>query len=107
MVPHPVCRCGVHRRPFDRRYVLTTRKDGSMRIDASADALWTRKPAPAPSLNLGVGGLAPLGLGDNVLAALFTPPSPRSGLAALPYLDDPLARALGLGAFLDPIPQKR
>jgi beta-lactamase superfamily II metal-dependent hydrolase len=107
--------------PFDRRYVFTTRKDGSMRIDASADGRWTlipvtvrdwpRKPAPAPSLNFGLGGLAHLGLGDNALAALFTPPPTpstrqRSGLGALPYLDDPLARALGLGAF-QPIPQKR
>jgi hypothetical protein len=108
--------------PFDRRYVLTTRKDGSMRIDASADGRWTlipvtvrdwpRKPAPAPSLNFGLSGLAHLGLGDNALAALFTPPPTppptrqRSGLGALPHLDDPLARALGLGAF-HPIPQKR
>ena len=30
--------------PFDRRYVLTTRKDGSMRIDVSADGRWTFFP---------------------------------------------------------------
>jgi beta-lactamase superfamily II metal-dependent hydrolase len=109
--------------PFERRYVLTTRKDGSMGIDANADGRWTlvpvtvrdwpRKPVPAPSLTFGLGGLAHRGLGDNVLAALFTPPPPPpptnylAGLGARPYLDDPLARALGLGAFLDPIPHKR
>jgi hypothetical protein len=100
--------------------VLTTRKDGSMRIDANADGRWTlvpvtvrdwpRKPVPAPSLNFGLGGLAHRGLGDNALAALFTPPPPTNYLAGLgvrPYLDDPLARALGLGAFLEPIPHKR
>ena len=44
------------------------------------------------------------------LAPLFTPPPPTNylaGLATRPYLEDPLARALGLRAFLDPIPQKR
>jgi len=65
--------------PFERRYVLTTRKDGSMRIDANADGRWTlvpvtvrdwpRKPVPAPSLNFGLDALPPLSFGDNVLAA--------------------------------------
>jgi hypothetical protein len=92
-----------------------------MRIDANADGRWTlvpvtvrdwsRKPVPAPSLNFGLDALPPLGFGDNALAALLTPPPPPTnrlaGLGARPYLDDPLARALGLGAFLDPVPQKR
>src|SRR5262245_13508133 len=108
--------------PFERRYVMTTRKDGSMRIDANADGRWTlvpvtvrdwpRKPVPAPSLNFGLSGLPDLGRADNALAALLTPLPPTTtnclaGLNARRYFDDPLARALGLGAFLDPIPQKR
>ena len=107
--------------PSERRHVLTTRKDGSMRIDANADGRWNllpitvrdwpRKPLPAPSLNLGLNALPPLGFGNNALAALLTPTPPPTGrLAGLgprPYLNDPLARALGLGAVPDPVPQKR
>src|SRR5262249_26928802 len=103
------------------RFNRHARADGSMRIDANADGRWTlvpvtvrdwrRNPLPAPPLNFALDALPPLSFGDNALAALLTPPPPPTnrlaGLGARPYLDDPLARTLGLGGFLDPVPQKR
>ena len=60
--------------PNERRYVATTRKDGSMRIDVTAEGRWTiqrttvrdwprTKPPPRPRFDLG--SLAALGLGEN------------------------------------------
>jgi len=98
--------------PLERRYVATTRKDGSMRLDIDAAGRWTiqrvnvrdwqRKPptsAPVPEF----GALsALLGSGQNLfgsgLSLASTPPG--SGLDALGLLntrDDPISRALGLG----------
>jgi hypothetical protein len=112
-----------------RRYVATTRKDGSMRIDVDAAGRWwsrrvlvrdwPRNPIPAPPREPGLGALAALGLGHNPLApgvdallSAFSPlPVPsKSGpnLGALLTIDDdPLSRALGLASLLAPSPTKR
>jgi beta-lactamase superfamily II metal-dependent hydrolase len=67
----------------ERRYVATTRNDGSMRIDVTADGRWTiqrvtvrdwlRSTTPSqPQLDLGA--LAALSLGQNPLAPSLTGP---------------------------------
>jgi hypothetical protein len=96
----------------ERRYVATTRKDGSMRIDVTADGRWTiqrvtvldwpRTTAPSrPQLDLGA--LAALGFGENPLArgvgGLLShwPPPALKPAFGLPNTDeDPLLKALGL-----------
>jgi beta-lactamase superfamily II metal-dependent hydrolase len=107
----------------ERRYVATTRKDGSMRIDVTADGRWTiqrvtvsdwpRKTTPAkPQPDLGA--LAGLGWGQNPfppgLSGLLSqwPPSPPSkpALGLLNADEDPLLKAFGL-APLVPYPAKR
>jgi beta-lactamase superfamily II metal-dependent hydrolase len=98
--------------PLDRRYVATTRKDGSMRLDIDVAGRWTiqrvnvrdwqRKP-PTPAPAPGFGALsALLGSGQNLFGSSlsFASTPPGSGLDALGLLntcDDPLSRALGLG----------
>src|SRR5262249_38980686 len=108
----------------ERRYVATTRKDGAMRIDATAEGRWTiqrvtvrdwpRTTAPSKS-QLGLGALAALGLGDNpvvpgvsdLLSHWPASPKPTLGLlSALNTEEDPLLRALGL-LPLPPYPAKR
>jgi hypothetical protein len=100
----------------ERRYVATTRKDGSMRIDVTADGRWTiqsmtvrdwpRTTTP-PKPQLGLGALAALGFGENPLApgvggplSHFPPPAPPKptlGLLNARNTDeDPLLKALGL-----------
>jgi len=120
-------RCtGAVFKTHERRYVATTRKDGSMRIDVSADGRWSiervtvrdwlRTPtAPQPQLDLGA--LAALGLGYNPLAPGVsdllakwppTPPKPALGLLDLQNTNqDPLLKALGLVPFATPYPTKR
>jgi beta-lactamase superfamily II metal-dependent hydrolase len=115
--------------PNMRRYVATTRKDGSMRIDVDAAGRWwirrvlvrdwPRNPIPASPRRSGLGALASLGFGHNplapganVLLSAFStppvPPKPEPSLGALLSIDnDPLARALGLGSLLAPTPVKR
>jgi beta-lactamase superfamily II metal-dependent hydrolase len=98
----------------ERRYVATTRKDGSMRIDVRADASWTiervavrdwpRSTAP-PQPPLDLGALTALGLGQNPLAPgvggllshlLPVPPTPSLGLLNPPNTDeDSVLKALG------------
>lgn len=113
--------------PGERRYVATTRKDGSMRIDVDTAGRWwiervtvrdwPRNPTPATLREPGLGALAALGFGRNpwtpgfsdLLSAFSAPPvpsKPQSGLGAL-IEDDPLARTLGLGSLLAPTPTKR
>jgi hypothetical protein len=70
----------------ERRYVATTRKDGSMRIDVTAEGQWTiervtvrdwpRRTSPFRS-QLNLGAVAAFGVGQNPLA---------SGLACNPRL---------------------
>jgi hypothetical protein len=115
--------------PNMRRYVATTRKDGSMRIDVDAAGRWwirrvpvrdcPRNPIPAPPRQSGLGALAsfvfahnPLASGANALLSAFSPlsvpPKPEPNLGALLNIDDdPLSRALGLGSLLAPTPVKR
>jgi hypothetical protein len=107
----------------ERRYVATTRKDGSMRIDVTADGRWTiqrvtvrdwpRATTPSqPQLDLGA--LAALGFGENPLApslggllSHWPPPAPPEPPYGLPNTDeDPLLNALGL-LSLTPYPTKR
>jgi beta-lactamase superfamily II metal-dependent hydrolase len=107
--------------PLERRYVATTRKDGSMRLDIDAAAGrwtiqrvtvrdWQRKP-PTPAPVPEYGALNAL-LGQHLFGsglASFTSTQPGSGLDAFGSLykqDDPLSRALGLGA-LSPFLTKR
>jgi len=118
--------------PRERRYVMTTRNDGSMLIDVAPDGHWvlqpvkvrdwSRKPTLAlPSPNFNLGALALLGL-DQIplsqgLGALLAQPrplaaSPRNALnlESLAYpndRDDPLSRALGLAPLLSPMPVTR
>ena len=99
----------------ERRYVATTRKDGSLRVDVTADGRWTIQRVtvrdwprtPAPSLpQLGLGALAALSPGYNPLApgvsdllAQWPPPSPKPAPGLLDLLnanEDPLLKALGL-----------
>jgi hypothetical protein len=115
--------------PNMRRYVATTRKDGSIRIDVDAAGRWWIRrvlvrdwplsPIPAPPRQSGLGALASLGLdhnplapGANALLSAFSPlpvPSkPEVNLGALLNIGgDPLSRALGLGSLLAPTPGKR
>jgi len=115
--------------PDVRRYVATTRKDGSMRIDVDAAGQWwirrvlvrdwPRDPIPAMQPQPGLGALASLGLGHNALtpgvsgllsafSPLPAPPKPGSSLVDLLSInEDPLSRALGLGSLLAPTPRKR
>jgi hypothetical protein len=110
----------------ERRYVATTRKDGAMRIDVTADGRWTIKRTTvrdwprttAPSKpQLGLGALAALGFGENPLVPGISgllsrwpppaPPKPTLGLLnALNTEKDPLLRALGFLPLL-PYPAKR
>ena len=111
--------------PGARRYVATTRKDGSMRIDVDAAGRWSigrvlvrdwpRSPIPAPPREAGLGALASLGLDHNPLAALLSafsplpaPSEPELNLRGLLNIEeDPLSRALGLGSLLAPTPGRR
>ena len=85
----------------ERRYVATTRKDGSMRIHVTADGRWTiqrvtvrdwpRTTAPSQP-QLGLGALAALSPGYNPLApglsnlfAQWPPPSPNPALGLLHF----------------------
>ena len=100
----------------ERRYVATTRKDGSMRIDVTADGRWTiqrvtvrdwpRKPTPSQP-QLGLGALAALSFGQNPfgpgLGGLLShlpspaPTQPTLGLLNTPNTEeDSLLAALGL-----------
>jgi beta-lactamase superfamily II metal-dependent hydrolase len=97
----------------ERRYVATTRKDGSMRIDVTAGGRWTiqrvtvrdwpRSNTPS-QLQFGLGALAALGFGENPLApglggllSHWPPPAPPKPPFGLPNTDeDPLLKALGL-----------
>ena len=107
----------------ERRYVATTRNDGSMRIDVTADGRWTiqrvtvrdwpRSTTPSqPQLDLGA--LAALGLGHEPFApslsgllSQWPPPAPPKPPFGLPNSDeDPLLKALGL-VPLTPYPTKR
>jgi len=103
---------------LERRYVATTRKDGSMRLDIDANQWtiqrvnvrnWQRKP-PTPARVPEFGALSTLfGSGQNSFGAGLAAFAPASGLDALGLLnkhDDPLSRALGLGA-LSPFLTKR
>jgi hypothetical protein len=104
------------------RYVATTRKDGSMNIDVTADGRWTiqrvtvrdwpRTTTP-PKPQLGLGALAAFGFGENPLVpgvgGLLShwPPKPTLGLLnALKTDEDSLLKALGL-LPLKPYPAKR
>jgi hypothetical protein len=107
------------------RYVATTRKDGSMRIDVdAAGRWWIQRVAvrdwprnPAPAIQPGLVALAGLGFGQNVLtpgesgllSALSPPPAPSgSSLADLLNInDDPLSGALGLASPFAPMLRKR
>lgn len=113
---------------LERRYVATTRKDGSMRVDVDATGRWwiqripvrdwSRKPIPAPPPEPGLGALAALGLGHSLsppgvsalLSALSSPPMPSKSELNLGTLlnvgDDPLSRAIGLGAARSPTSRK-
>ena len=98
----------------ERRYVATTRKDGSMRIDVTADGRWTiqrvtvrdwpRTTTP-PKPQLDPGALAALGFRENPMApgvggllSHWPPPAPPNltlGLLnALNTDEDPLVKAL-------------
>ena len=103
---------------LERRYVATTRKDGSMRLDIDANQWtiqrvkvsdWPRKlPTPVPAPEFGALGV-PFGLGHSSFGAGFASFAPGSGLDRIGLLnthDDPLSRALGLGA-LSPFLTKR
>jgi hypothetical protein len=100
----------------ERRYVATTRKDGSMRIDVTADGRWTiqrttlrdwpRTTAP-PQPQLGLGALAALSFGQNPLypgvgglLSHWPPPAlPQPALGLLNTLntdEDPVLKALGV-----------
>jgi hypothetical protein len=100
-----------------RRYVATTRKDGSMRIDVTTEGRWTIQPltvrdwprtASPPKPHLGLGALAAFGFGENPLApgvgglvlhcTPSAPPKPTTTglLNALNADEDPLLKALGL-----------
>ena len=103
----------------ERRYVATTRRDGSMRIDVTADGSWiiqripvsdwprtTARPQPQHDL----GALVALSFGQNQLVPGVggllshwpppTPPKPTLGLLNMPNTDeDPLLKAFGLLPF--------
>jgi len=107
---------------LERRYVATTRKDGSMRLDIDAAGRWTiqrvkvrdwQRKSSAPAKTPGFGALsALLGSDQNPFGMglpSFAPTPPRSGLDALGFLnaqDDPISRAFGLGP-LSPFSTKR
>jgi beta-lactamase superfamily II metal-dependent hydrolase len=115
--------------PGARRYVATTRRDGSMRIDVDTAGQWSigrvlvrdwpRNPIPAAPVEPGIGALTSLGLGHNPLApganallSAFSPQpaplKPEPNLGALLNIDDDLlSRALGLGSLLAPTLAKR
>jgi hypothetical protein len=107
----------------ERRYVATTRKDGSMRIDVTVDGRWTiqrvavrdwPRTTTASQPQSDLGALAALGLGRNPLApslsdllSQWPPPAPPSPPFGLPSTgEDPLLKALGL-VPLTPYPTKR
>jgi beta-lactamase superfamily II metal-dependent hydrolase len=107
---------------FDRRYVATTRKDGSMRIDVEPDGRWRihrvtvrdwpTKPVsvPRPSvdwLSALTPSFNPLSPGGNLLAGLPFPDPDTNALARLTRDDDPLARALGLSPISALLAMKR
>jgi hypothetical protein len=98
--------------PLERRYVATTRKDGSMTLNIDASGNWTiqrvkvrdwpRKPRTPASVPEFDALSALLGSSQNLFGSglSFAPTSPGSGLDASGLLnkhDDPLSRALGLG----------
>lgn len=107
--------------PLERRYVATTRKDGSMRLDVDTAGRWTiqrfkvrdwqrKPPTPTPVPEFGALS-ALLGSGQNPFGSglSFASTPPRSGLDTFGLLnkhDDPLSRALGLGP-LSPFLTKR
>lgn len=76
--------------PFERRYVMTTRKDGSMRIDVGQDGRWLltpvqvrqfRRSSAGTTTNLGVSALA--GLSSNSLGVALGVQPPLSSLLRL------------------------
>jgi hypothetical protein len=97
---------------LERRYVATTRKDGSMMLDIDAAGRWTirrvkvrgwqrKPPTPAPVRKFGTLNTL-LSSSQNSFGASLASFVPGSGLDALGLLnmhDDPLSRALGLGAL--------
>jgi beta-lactamase superfamily II metal-dependent hydrolase len=103
---------------LERRYVATTRKDGSMRLDVDTAGRWTIQPVkvqdwprtlPKPALAPDFGALSALSFGQPLFGsgpASFTPGSGLDALGLLNAHDDPLSRALGLGA-LSPFLTKR
>lgn len=107
----------------ERRYVATTRKDGSIRIDVTADGGWTIQRVTVrdwprtttlsqPQLDLGA--LAALGFGHNPFAPSLSgllsqwppPPPPTPSFGMLNADEDSLLKALGL-LPLTPYPTKR
>jgi beta-lactamase superfamily II metal-dependent hydrolase len=107
----------------ERRYVATTRKDGSMRIDVTADGRWTiqrvtvrdwpcKTTRPQPQLDLGaLAGLSfgqhPLAPGLSGLLSHWPPhPPPKPALGLVNTDEDAVLRALGLLSST-PYPTKR
>jgi beta-lactamase superfamily II metal-dependent hydrolase len=118
--------------PSQRRYVMTTRKDGSMQIDVQSNGAWTlvpvtvrdwpRKQSQESPWNFGLGSLAPMDFNRNMLAPSLTEilsqtapsnalakPSPPLG-ELLGYLNadnSHLATPFSLSPLLPPFPTKR
>jgi beta-lactamase superfamily II metal-dependent hydrolase len=107
--------------PNERRYVATTRKDGSMKLDIDIDGRWfiqhvnvrdwpRKSSAPAETPGLGaLSALFALGASHNPFAtdlrSLLSslPPAPKAGLDVVGLLNlqnDPLSRALGVAPLL-------
>ncbi len=112
--------------PYARRYVMTTRNDGAMRIEVQSDGRWVLSPnqqvpdwpiAPEPKQSLGLGsnplldGIATLdtpkpsaGLGHNALLDVLAGLDKSSPLSGLGALSPPFGFApslLGSNPFLD------
>lgn len=105
--------------PLERRYVMTTRKDGSMKIDVSVDGRWIlhpvsvrdwpRKPMGAPSAPSDFSWLSALNPGLNRFPSgpnLLDPPK-HSAFASLSKGYDPLAAAFGLSPLSKLLSTKR
>jgi beta-lactamase superfamily II metal-dependent hydrolase len=109
---------------YDRRYVATTRKDGSMRIDVEADGRWTiqrvtvrdwpTKPAAVPPPSPDYSWLSALSTRFNPLSPashlLLGSPREDTGRNALARLNsdyDPLSAALGLSPLSALLSTKR